>query len=381
MTGSRVAIAAEHIFDGHASHGEGVVLIEDGVILGIASEAPSGFLVDTWSENTIIAPGYIDAQVNGGGGVLLNDDPTPEAMAAIAAAHAATGTTSILPTLITDTPGKLTAALRAARAALALDIAGVAGLHLEGPFLSPARHGAHPKALVRRLQDADVELLTSSFPGRLLVTLAPEEAAPDQLRRLAAAGVAVFGGHSDATLDQTLDALRNGLTGFTHLFNAMAPITGRAPGIIGAALSDPRARAGIIVDGIHVHPAMVGLALRLMGPERLFAVSDAMPTVGSAITSFALCGDTVTLAGGRLTNSGGGLAGAHVTMAECVRNLVTQVGANWDVALRMATATPAEVLRLDDRGRIAPGMRADLLALDPGLNVRAVWQGGARLAD
>ncbi len=379
MTGSRFAIAAKQIFDGHVEHGEGVVLIENGRIIGIAGDAPAGVPVDTLDEDIILAPGYIDAQVNGAGGVLLNATPTVEGMAAIAAAMAGVGTTTILPTLITDVPGRMETVLEAGRAALAAGIPGVAGLHLEGPFLSQARHGAHPKHLVRRMTADEANQLAAPFPGTLLVTLAPEENDLALVRQLADAGVLVFAGHSNASFDEARAGMDAGVIGFTHLTNAMAPITGRVPGIMVAAMTDPRAHAGVIVDGIHVHPAVIAMALRLMGPERLFIVSDAMPTAASDITSFDLCGDLITLKDGQLTNPAGGLAGAHITMAECVRNMVDLVGVDWEVALRMATATPAEVLGLDDRGRIAPGLRADVIALDPKLNVLAVWQGGTRL--
>jgi N-acetylglucosamine-6-phosphate deacetylase len=376
---TRFALAADRIFDGHSLHGEAVVHIEGGLIASITSDAGAFEPVDRWGKDVILAPGYIDLQVNGGGGIMLNAAPTSLAMAAIAAAHARTGTTSILPTLITDTPDKLRAALLAAREAIAAGAPGVAGLHLEGPFLNPVRHGAHPQALVRPLGDDDIALLTQPFPGPMLVTLAPEMVTPAQIAALVRAGVIVFAGHSDATYEQAMAALDAGMIGFTHLFNAMPPITSRAPGPAAAALLDPRARAGIIADAIHVHPASLTLALRMMGPERLFAVSDAMATVGSDITSFDLCGDRVELHDGRLLNQAGGLAGAHITMAECVRNLVRHAGADWEAALRMATATPAETLNLTDRGRIAPGQRADLVALSADLDVLAVWQGGVRL--
>jgi N-acetylglucosamine-6-phosphate deacetylase len=226
---------------------------------------------------------------------------------------------------------------------------------------------------------ADAALLAEPFPGCLLLTLAPEESDPALIRRLADAGVLVFAGHSDASYEQALAALDAGVTGFTHLTNAMAPITGRVPGITVAAITDPRAHAGIIVDTIHVHPAMVAMALKLMGPDRLFAVSDAMPTTASDITAFDLCGKRITLRDGMLTTPDGGLAGAHVTQAACVRNLVDHCGVDWQTAIQMATTTPARVLGLDDRGHIGPGMRADLIALDPALNVLAVWQGGERI--
>lgn len=379
MNSAHFGISAKHVFDGHKYHGEATVLVGDGRILGIVAEAPAGLPVDSWDEDVILAPGFIDAQVNGAGGILLNATPTVEAMAGIARAMAATGSTTILPTLITDAPGRMETALEAARAALAAAIPGVAGLHLEGPFLSEARHGAHPKHLVRRMTAADAEALCAPFPGCLLVTLAPEENDHALIRRMVAAGVVVFAGHSDASYEQAVAGLDAGVSGFTHLTNAMAPIAGRAPGIAAAAMLDARARAGLIGDLIHVHPAMIRMAFALMGPERLFLVSDAMPTAASDITEFELCGDRITLRDGRLTNQAGGLAGAHVTMAECVRNLIRGVGIDWEVVLRMATATPAEALGLEDRGRIAPGLRADLVALDGDFAVREVWQGGRRL--
>jgi len=321
-----IGIAAQNIFDGHIAHLEGVVLIEDGRIATIAGEAPAGIPCDEFGDDVIIAPGYIDAQVNGAGGVLLNATPTAEAMGRIARAMATTGSTAVLPTLITDAPGQLEKALLAAREALAANIPGVAGLHLEGPFLSRARIGCHPIEHARRITAADAALLCEPFPGCLLLTLAPEENDHALIRQLAEAGVLVFAGHSNASYEQTLDGLAAGITGFTHLTNAMAPITGRVPGITVAAMTDPRAHAGIIVDTIHVHPAMVAMALRLMGPNRLFAVSDAMPTAASDITEFELCGKHITLRRGMLTTPDGGLAGAHVTQAECVQNLVNHCG-------------------------------------------------------
>ena len=373
-----IAIQVGNIFDGRDSHGEGVVLVHDGLIVGIAAEPPPGIPVDIWPDDIILAPGYIDAQVNGGGGLLLNDTPDVATMAAIAAAHARTGTTTILPTLITDAPAKRTAALAAAIAALAAGTPGIAGLHLEGPFLAPSRRGAHPAAHIVPITDADMEALAAPFPGCLLVTLAPESVSLSTITTLAAAGVVVFAGHTDSTHDRATAALAAGVTGFTHLFNAMSQITGRAPGAVGAAVAHPTAAAGIIADGIHVHPANIALALRLMGPDRLFLVSDAMPTAASNLTAFTLGGRPITLHNGRLTNPDGTLAGAHLTMAEAVRNLLA-LGTPWETAVQMATATPADILGLPDRGRIAPGTRADLIALDAALNVQAVWQGGVRL--
>jgi N-acetylglucosamine-6-phosphate deacetylase len=373
-----IALQAGEIFDGRISLGEGVVILDGARIVGIAAEAPPGIPVDVWPEGTILAPGYIDAQVNGGGGLLLNDTPDLPTMAAIAAAHARTGTTTILSTLITDTPARRAAALSAAAEALRAGTPGIAGLHLEGPFLALPRRGAHPAAHVVAITAADIAALSAPFPGCLLVTLAPETVGPEAIATLATAGVIVFAGHTDTSYDQAMAALAAGAAGFTHLFNAMSQLTGREPGAIGAAFAHPSAAAGIIVDGIHVHPTNVALALRLMGPDRLFLVSDAMPTAASDVTSFTLGDRLVTLHNGRLTNADGTLAGAHLTMAEAVRNLVAG-GAPWEDAVQMATATPATVLRLADRGRIEAGARADLVALDAELQVMAVWQGGARI--
>lgn len=373
-----IAIRAGNIFDGRQSHGEGVVLIDDGRIVGLGAEAPSGVPVDEWDDEIILAPGYIDAQVNGGGGLLLNDTPDVATMAAIAAAHARTGSTSILPTLITDAPEKRAAALAAGIEAMRAGVPGVAGLHLEGPFLTLARRGAHPAAHVVPITDADVAALAAPFPGCLLVTLAPESVPLDAIAALAAAGVVVFGGHTDTSYERAMAAIGAGVAGFTHLYNAMSQFAGREPGAVGAVFAHPSVAAGLIVDLIHAHPASVALALRLMGPERLLLVSDAMPTAASEMTSFTLGGVPITLHDGRLTNPDGTLAGAHLTMAEAVRNIVT-CGASWEEAVQMATATPAAVLGLADRGRIAAGARADLVALDAGMVVRAVWQGGVRL--
>ena len=373
------AISAPTLFDGEHEHDAAVLLLEGSNILAIVAEPPPGIEVEHLPEGSMLAPGYIDLQVNGGGGVLLNDRIDIEAMSAIAAAHASVGSTTILPTLISGTRPELAAALAAAREAIAAGIPGIGGLHLEGPFLASVRRGIHPAAHMTVPDAADIKMLTASFPAPLLLTVAPDVVTRAQIRALVAAGAIVFAGHTDADYETIIAALDAGITGFTHLYSAMSQLTVRAPGAVGAALADPRPFAGISVDGIHAHIASIRIALRAMGPQRLFLVSDAMCTAASDRTQFNLYGNEITLRDGKLTDAAGTLAGAHLTMAEAVANLVRLTGCDRSIALRMATATPADAAGFTDRGRIAPGMRADLVALDAHLNVIDVWQGGARL--
>ena len=373
-----IALRANRLFDGRDEHEEAVLLIEGGRIRGIAADAPPGVPVEDLPEDAILAPGFIDLQVNGGGGVMFNDDTTPDGLARIAAAHARVGTTAILPTLISSTREHIGRAMLAARDAIDAGVAGIIGLHLEGPFIAAARRGIHPLSAVTAMAPADVQMLTAPFPAPLLVTLAPDTVSPADIAALVHAGIIVFAGHSDATWEQARAGLDAGIRGATHLFNAMSPFMGRAPGMVGAIL-DAAAYAGIIADGHHVHPAALRVALNALGAERLFLVSDAMATAASETTGFDLAGERITLRDGMLTNAQGTLAGAHLTLAEAVRNLVSLTGADWTVALRMATTTPAACLGLDDRGVIAIGAHADLVVLDDDLNVLEVWQCGQLL--
>jgi N-acetylglucosamine-6-phosphate deacetylase len=339
---------------------------------------PSGTLVET-VDGGMLVPGFIDAQVNGGGGVLLNDTPTAEAMDRIAAAHRPFGTCRLLPTLVTTSDRIMQAALAAVRSAGP----GVAGLHLEGPHLSPVRRGAHDERPMRRMTDADVERLLAPDVGRLLVTLAPEQVEAAQVRRLVEGGVVVSLGHSDATYEQAMALFDAGATGITHLFNAMSPLQGRAAGMVGAALDAGAAWCGIIADGLHVSAPTLAVALRAKRPPgRLFLVTDAMPTVGSDVSSFAFSGRTITRRGDRLTlsNEAGQevLAGAHLDMASAVRFCVKELAVPLEEALRMASLYPATFLRLDaNHGRIAPGYVADVVHLDADLTVRKTWVAAA----
>ncbi|HTR16460.1 MAG TPA: N-acetylglucosamine-6-phosphate deacetylase [Acetobacteraceae bacterium] len=330
--------------------------------------------------DALLAPGFIDVQVNGGGGVQFNDTPTAEAALAIAAAHRRFGVTSILPTLITDDPALMPRAAEAVEAAHAVPCGGVLGVHFEGPFISPVRPGVHAAAHIRPLGTVDLALLTAlpaRLPGgRVVVTLAPEMVEDSALAALAGAGVILSGGHSAASYERTIAAIGHGLRGFTHLFNAMPPATAREPGIIAAALLDPRSWCGVIADGIHVHPAMLRLAMTCK-PDRVLLVSDAMAPTGSAQDSFTLNGRTILRRDGRLVTAEGVLAGADTDMASEVRNCVHLLGLPLESALRMASAVPASFLGLDDHlGRIAPGLRADLVLLSPELEVLGSWANG-----
>lgn len=325
----------------------------------------------------LLLPGFIDIQVNGGGGVLFNDSPTRETIAAIGRAHRRFGTTGFLPTLISDELAVVGVALEAARAAMAADTPGVLGVHIEGPFLNTEQRGIHDPTKLRRMDDEGLAFLTSPTGGRTLVTLAPEVAGSAMIRRLAAAGVVVSAGHTNATYAQALAGLNAGMTGFTHLFNAMSPLTSREPGVVGAALSDPRSWCGIIVDGRHVDPIVLKLALRCRPLDRFMLITDAMPCVGSDQRTFNLQNKTITVRDGACFDARGRLAGSDLDMASAVRNAVSLLGLSLAEASRMASRNPAEFLGLGAQlGRIAPGYQADLVLLDDELQARRVWIGG-----
>jgi N-acetylglucosamine-6-phosphate deacetylase len=372
----RHALAAEFVFDGDVLHENHAVVIDGATIAAVVPrrDLPAAMPVRNLPAGAWLAPGFIDVQVNGGGDVLFNDAPSPESIATIAAAHRRFGTTALLPTLISDAPHKMAAALTAVQRMVGLH-PGVLGIHLEGPFLSPERPGVHDPAAIRRPLMADVETLTALRGGVTLVTLAPEEAPSGFVAALTRAGVRVSLGHSMATYEETQHALAEGLTGFTHLFNAMRPLASRDPGPIAAALETPGCWYGLIVDGAHVHPSVLRLALRGAGQAML--VTDAMPPVGGTQPHFTLYGEEITVRDGRCLRSDGTLAGAALDMASAVRNSVTQLHLPLTSALRFAATTPAAFLGLSGAlGRLAPGYRADVVAIDHHINVLATWVAG-----
>ncbi len=325
----------------------------------------------------ILAPGFVDVQVNGGGGVLFNDDPSVETIEAIGLAHRRFGTTGFLPTLISDDLDVIARAIEAVRAAIERRVPGVLGIHIEGPFLNAERKGAHDASKFRKIDDAAFELLTSLKVGRTLVTLAPEETTPATIARLTQAGVIVSAGHTNATYDEVRAALVAGLTGFTHLFNAMSPLTSRAPGAVGAALEDQASWCGMIVDGRHVDPAVLRIALTCKPLEKFMLVTDAMPTVGDDATSFMLQGRKIEMRDGVLVTPEGTLAGSNLDMAQAVRNAMNLLGLPLEEAAAMASLHPAQFLGLDDLGLISPGARANLVLLDDALRARTTWIDGA----
>jgi N-acetylglucosamine-6-phosphate deacetylase len=352
-------------------------VIEGSRIAALATrgELPAGMPTRRLRDGAWLAPGFIDVQVNGGGDVLFNDEPTPEGIAAIVAGHRKFGTTGLLPTLITDTPAKMRTALDAVCRTAPVN-PGVLGIHFEGPFLSPGKPGIHDAALIRRPEEADAALLCAPQSHCTVVTLAPEEAPPGFIARLAAAGARVCLGHSMATYAQTKAALAEGLAGFTHLFNAMRPLESREPGPIAAALETPDAWFGMIVDGVHVAPAMLRLALR--GAAHPMLVTDAMPPVGGRAPHFTLYGNEIVVHDGRCARADGTLAGAALDMASAVRNCVRMLDVPLTDALRFASTEPARFLGLGkELGRLAPGYRADMVALDPGdIDICDTWVAG-----
>jgi N-acetylglucosamine-6-phosphate deacetylase len=353
------------------------VLVEGGLILNIVARPPIGAEVRRLAEGDILAPGFVDVQANGGGGVLFNTIPTAEAALAIAAAHRRYGTTSLLPTLITDRPEVMAQAVAAAREAMGHPDGGVAGIHLEGPFLSPKRPGVHDPRLIRRMVAEDASWLAAQVPSLpLLLTLAPEEVEDDFLEMLARAGAVLSAGHTASSFERIGTATTLGLRGMTHLYNAMPPLVGREPGPVGAALLNDGLWCGLIVDGVHVHAASLKLALAARPAERMLLVTDAMSVLGTTDESFQLYGETILRRRGRLERADGTLAGADLDMATAVRNSVSLLGLDLARALRMASTYPAAFMRLADRGRIAPGLRADLVLLGEALEVRATWVGG-----
>jgi N-acetylglucosamine-6-phosphate deacetylase len=374
MTTPKAYLGAD-IFDGHDRHQGCALLIDAGRVAAIQPEAdlPAG-IERVALAGGLIAPGFVDLQVNGGGGVMLNNAPSVETIRTICKGHATGGTTALLPTLITDTPEITRAAIAATREALAEGVPGLLGLHLEGPHLSLARKGAHDPALIRPMEEADLralEDLAAALPT-LLVTVAPESVRPEQIARLARAGATVSIGHSDCGYASAVAAADSGARMVTHLFNAMSQLGNREPGVVGAALETPALWAGLIADGFHVDPAAIRVALRAKrAPGRIFLVSDSMATTGTDLDEFTLNGRRILRRGGRLTLEDGTLAGADLDLASAVRFMVGTIGLPVDEALRMATAYPAQLIGRDSEiGTLTPGGRADFVWLDDALNVQ-----------
>lgn len=325
----------------------------------------------------LLLPGFIDVQVNGGGGLLFNDDPSVDTLRGMAEAHRKFGTTGMLPTLITDTAEKMRAALQAVDDAIEQRVPGILGIHVEGPFLATARKGIHNADLFRLPDDDDVEALIAPHKGPVMLTLAPDQVPLPVIARLAAAGVVVVTGHTAADYATTRAALDAGVCGFTHLYNAMTPLASRDPGVVGAALDDPHSWCGLIVDGHHVHPATLRVAIAAKQRGKCVLVTDAMPPVGSDRPDYMLNGQTIIMRDGICQNEAGVLAGSGLDMAGAVRNTVQMLGLPLAEASRMASSYPAAWIGLArTHGRIAAGYQADFVVMDDALTVRETWVGG-----
>jgi N-acetylglucosamine-6-phosphate deacetylase len=358
------------------------VLVDAGRITAVLDVGDPRVRDTVWHDlgGRMLLPGFIDCQVNGGGGVLFNHAPSVEGIRAIATAHRRFGTTGLLPTLISDRAEVMRAALAAVDTAMD-QVPGVLGIHIEGPYIAPARKGVHDEATLRSPGSDEIALSTSLKRGRTLITLAPECVPTEALRELLAAGVVVSVGHTAADYDAVRRALDAGARGFTHLFNAMTPLQSRAPGAVGAALEDRDSWCGVIVDGHHVHPASIKVALAAKLRGKVFLVTDAMPPVGSPDPEFVLNGETISVKDGIARTADGTLAGSVISMIDAVRNCVELLGLPLEEAARMASTYPAEFLGLgSSHGRIAPGYRADFTVIDSGFTVHETWIGGQREA-
>lgn len=376
------AITHARVFDGERLLADHAVILDQDRIAEVLPSAalPADIPIEADLNGAYLTPGFIDLQVNGGGGVLFNGTPTAEAIRAIGAAHRRYGTTGFLPTLISDDYAVMRRAVAAVDEALARGAPGVLGIHLEGPFLNVLKKGTHDAGKIRALDEEGLAILRSLKRGKTLVTLAPERTTAAMIRRLLEAGVIVWAGHSAADYRETRAALAAGVSGFTHLFNAMTPLQSRAPGMVGAALADADSRFGIIADGHHMHPACLQIAVAAKRRGGAVLVTDAMPTVGAKDKSFVLNNETIHAVDGRLLNAAGSLAGSDLDMAGAVRNAARFARIDWLEAVRMASLYPARALGLADRlGYIKPGYRASLAALNERREVVQTWIDGQTL--
>ncbi|MGI9367792.1 MAG: N-acetylglucosamine-6-phosphate deacetylase [Ruegeria sp.] len=372
MTQSGVTYSGGPIFDGQNLLGGYAITLGNGRVIDIGPAkdiSGQGELVDLGGD--IIAPGYVDLQVNGGDGVMLNDDPSPETLVRMARAHGRLGTGTILPTLITDTREKTHATIEAAKVAIRDGLNGIGGLHLEGPHLSVARKGAHDPNLIRPMEDTDLQMLVTAareLPA-LMITIAPESTTLDQVRALSKAGVVVSLGHTDADFSTCMRYAMAGARCATHLFNAMSQLNSREPGLVGAVLSNGDLSAGLIADGIHVHPQTMRAAFDAKtGPGEIFLVSDAMAPAGTDIGKFELEGRRITRSNGRLTLSDGTLAGADLDLTTAIRVLVNEVGVGLSDALRAASSIPARLAGLPGNvGAIQPDKKCDVIRISSDL--------------
>jgi N-acetylglucosamine-6-phosphate deacetylase len=379
---------AKQLFDGQRMRKDMHMNVQQGQIIGIEWALQSPWETDITLDG-LVSAGFVDIQVNGGGGVLFNDEQTPEALRKIMQGHAKYGTTAMLPTLITDSHKKMQRAAQAVQDAMAMSMAGIVGIHFEGPHLSLAKKGIHPAMQVRAISDADLAIVTRKNIGKVLMTIAPENVPTDVIEDLVKQGVTVSLGHSGADIDTVLSAIDAGAHCFTHLFNAMSGLTARAPGMISAALTDKRVSAGLIADLHHVHEYNCKLAYQCIGPKRLMLVTDAMAHVGCNMQTYPWLNSTITKVGNKLTLDDGSLAGSCLDMASAVKNMYAllsegAVASEQDTVLydvlNMASASPATLMGLARLGRLIPQHQADFVLLNHDFRVQGSWINGEQVA-
>ena len=378
------AIINAHIFDGDSLLDDYAIVVGADKIVEVLpqSQLSQDIQIEADMKGNYLVPGFIDVQVNGGGGVLFNTAPTVDAIRAIGKAHRQYGTTGFLPTLITDSFDVMRKAVAAVAAAIEVGVPGVLGIHLEGPFLNAEKKGTHDENKFCVIDDQGFEIITSLNRGKTLITIAPELTTVDMIKRIVAKDVIVCAGHSAASYEQTQEALAAGVAGFTHLYNAMTPLQSREPGMVGAALIDEQSWFGIIADGYHVHPALFQVAVAVKQKGGAVLVTDAMPSVGAEDKSFVLNGETIHAADGRCYNAAGSLAGSDMDMATAVRNATKFAQIHWLEAVRMASLYPAQVLGVDDKlGYIKPGYTANFVALNEQREVVQTWIEGSAPSD
>lgn len=383
MTTGRFALTGARVFDGEHWHDHAAVVVNDGLVEGVIGEEFPTDMRRVALPGGQLVPGFVDLQVNGAGGALLNEDPSVATIETICHALPQFGVTACLPTLITAATETMDRAVEAGLAAGASRVAGFIGLHLEGPHLSLARKGAHDPALMRPFSDNDLQRLIHARAGMpcVLTTVAAESVSPEQIAAMAAAGIVVSIGHSDAPYEAVAEAAAAGATMVTHLFNAQSQMAGRAPGVVGAALDIGSLHAGLIADGIHVHAASLAAAVRgKRGPGRIFLVTDAMSPIGTDATEFELDGRKVLRRDGALRLADGTLAGADLTMIDAIVYMHRTIGIDLAETLRMASLYPAEAMGIAARhGHLRRGARADMVLLDDSLDVLSTWIGGEQV--
>jgi len=365
---------AEHLFDGFEFKDNQIITVKDKKIVLI--EQGSSDQADVLLSGLMV-PGFIDVQVNGGGGKLFNNEPCLETLQTMSSAHQTFGTTTMLPTLITDNIKTMQLAADAISLALSQKTPGIMGIHFEGPHLSTPKKGIHPESHIRAISDKELALFKRQDIGIVCVTLAPENVSCDIIKELVQTGVKVCLGHSNATAEQTINAINAGATGFTHLFNAMSPLISRAAGMVGAALLSNETYCGLIVDHEHVDNTSCQLAIKCKTSSKLMLVTDAMSHVGSSQTSLSFAGMDITRDGNKLTIEGGRLAGSALDMATAVRNTVNNLNTPLEQTLQMASTTPAAFLTLqNNKGKLKVGYDADWVVLTNELYVTQTYIGG-----